>query len=229
MAEPIKIGNTDCEFLITTPNKPTTTAVIFLPGISGGAFSERFQPVVDACLGVGFSIVRISAWKNAEDVERKNLGDIFRAIGDVTTYLHQEGYTKIFGIGKSFGGAVMLALPSVHIRRKVLWAPAIGVADSGANIDSYMTANLGALHSLLDLKLDRALLQQKETPTLIIHGTADDNIPLSNSERIVSMLPNAKFLQIEGADHSYKNKEHETAVIKATIEFLTDQSTLLKP
>lgn len=230
MTEPIQIGNSASKFLVETPTVPTTTAVVFLPGISGDAFSERFQPVVDACLQAGFAIARVSAWKDAEDVERKNLSDIYRDVGDVTTSLHQQGFTRIFGIGKSFGGAVILTFPSVYISRKVLWAPAIGVTDSGANIDAYMTATLGTLHSLLDMQVDAAFLKQREMPTLIIHGTADDNIPLSNSEKIVSMLPNARLAQIEGADHSYKNKEHEEAVIKATMGFLTaDPSTVLKP
>lgn len=226
MAEPIRVGNTDCEFLLETPNKSTATVVVFLPGISGGAFLERFQPVVDACLNAGFAIARISAWKNSDEVEGKNLNDIYRAVGDVTTYLHEQGYAEIFGIGKSFGGAIMLTFPSVYISKKVLWAPAIGVVETGGNIWAYMTAKLGTVSSLLDIQIDRAFLQQKENPTLIVHGTADDNIPFLNSEQIVSMLPNANLIAIEGADHSYRNKEHEMAVIKATINFLTsDPST----
>lgn len=229
MAETIQIGNSASKFLVETPAAPTTTAVVFLPGISGGAFSDRFYPVVKACLQAGFAIARISAWENAEDVERKRLSDIYKDVGEVITYLHQQGYTRIFGIGKSFGGAVMLTFPSVYISRRVLWAPAIGVTESGANIDAYMAATLGTLRSLLDMQVDAAFLKQREMPILVIHGTADENIPFSNTEKIVSMLPNAKLIPIEGADHSYKDKEHEEAVIKASMEFLTaDPGTLLK-
>lgn len=226
MLKPINIGETGCELLLETPTKPSTTAVIFLPGISGGVFSDRFQPVVDACLDAGFAIARVCAWENAEDVEQKNLSEIYRAIGEVTTHLRSQGYTQLFGIGKSFGGAIMLTFPSVYISKKVLWAPAIGVIETGANIEAYMTAKLGTTSSLLDIQIDRTFLQQKENPTLIIHGTADENIPFSNSEQIVSMLPNASLVPIKGADHSYRDKEHETAVIKATVDFLTsDPST----
>ncbi len=214
------------EFILDVPDRPTTAAVVFLPGISGGAFSDRFQPLVEACLEAGFAIARVSAWKDAKDVEQRNLNGIYRDLGEVTTYLHAQGYSSLFGIGKSFGGAVMLTFPSTHIRRKVLWAPAIGVAEDGATIDAYMSAALGSLRSLLDLTVDRAYLEKKDTPALIIHGTADANIPFSNSERLVSMLPNARLLSIEGADHSYSEKKHEEAVILATVNFLTETQIL---
>jgi len=221
MAEIRHIEDTTSTFLIDTPDKPTDTAIVFLPGMSGGAFSDRFQSVVDACVQAGFAIARVNAWENTEDVEGKNLNDIYQAIENVTTHLRQRGYTKLFGIGKSFGGAVMLTLPSVHIHKKVLWAPAIGVNESDVNIDAYMSVPLGTLSSLLDLRVDRTFLQQRASPTLIIHGTADDTIPFSNSEKMVSMLPTATLHPIEGADHSYKNKDHEAAVITATMGFLT--------
>lgn len=221
MSEVIHLGNAASAFLVDTPDKPTNTAVVFLPGISGGAFSDRFQPLVDACVQAGLAIARVSAWENVADVERKNLSDIYRDIGNVTTYLQQQGYTQLFGIGKSFGGAIMLTFPSMYIHKKVLWAPTVGVTESGANIEAYMSATFSTLSSLLDLRVDRAFLQQRDTPTLIVHGTADGTIPFSNSEKIVSMLPRAKLLPIEGADHSYSDKDHEKAVIEASVDFLT--------
>lgn len=211
------------EFKLDVPPTPTDTVVVFLPGISGGAFSDRFQPLVDACLHAGLAIARLNVWKDSIDVEQKSLNEIYRDLGDIITHLHTT-YLHIFGIGKSFGGAVMLTFSSAYISKKVLWAPAIGITESGANIGSYITTRLGSVSSLLDIQIDRAFLQQKGTSTLIIHGTADDNIPFSNSEKIVSMLSNANLVPIEGADHSYKNKEHETVVIKTTIDFLTSDS-----
>ena len=79
---------------------------------------------------------------------------------------------------------------------------------------------MASLQSLLDVKIDRAFLEKHDEPVLVIHGTTDRTIPFSNSEQIVSMLPNATLIPIEGADHSYNTKEHEDAVIKSTVDFL---------
>lgn len=220
MVTPIKIENSETEVLIETPTNPTDKVVIFLPGISGGAFSDRFMPMVEAGVGAGFAIARVRAWENVQEVGQKNLSQIYSDINAVITLLQKQGYTSIFGIGKSFGGMIMLTLPSQNIKTKVLWAPAIGVTESGSNIDTYFSIQLGSLQSLLDMKVDRAFLEKIETPILIIHGTADNDIPFSNSEQLVSMLPNAKLIAIDGADHSYRTKEHEGAVIEVTMDFL---------
>lgn len=207
------------EFELDRPSVATDKVVVFLPGISGEALSNRFQPLVDACLAAGLAIARLNVWKDATDVAGKNLSEIYTDLGVITTRLHRE-FPYMFGIGKSFGGAVLLLFPGVYTQRKVLWAPAVGVAEVDANVGAYMSAPLGSLQSLLDLKVDRAFLKDKSVPTLLIHGTADDSIPFSNSEILVSMLPNAKLFPIEGADHSYRNKVHEDAVIRATLDFL---------
>ena len=210
------------EIKLDKPTEPTNSAVIFLPGISGGALTERFQPVVDACLAAGMAIARVNAWEGADDVGKKNLSEIYTTIDEVVEQLLKDGYTNIYGIGKSFGGAIMLTLPGSIVTKKVLWAPAIGVTEIGANIDTYLSEPLGSLAQLTDMKVDREYLEEKDAETLILHGTADDVIPYINSEAITSMLPNVVLVPIPGADHSYKNKEHEASVIQKSIDFLRE-------
>ncbi len=210
------------EIKLDKPTEPTNSAVIFLPGISGGALTERFQPVVDACLAAGMAIARVDAWEGADDVGKKNLSEIYESIDEVVEQLLKDGYTNIYGIGKSFGGAIMLTLPGSIVTKKVLWAPAIGVTEIGANIDTYLSEPLGSLAQLTDMKVDREYLEEKDAETLILHGTADDVIPYINSEAITSMLPNVVLVPIPGADHSYKNKEHEASVIQKSIDFLRE-------
>lgn len=232
MSEIYRLSNSNSTFQIKTPDTPTQKVVLFLPGISGDVFSDRFKPLVDACNAAGWAVALINAWENAATVEQKNLNQIYADIRGVITTLQQLGYTSVAGVGKSFGGGILLTCPSPYIQRKILWAPAIGVADSEStsNIEHYVNNPLNDLSSLLDLKVNPHSLKEMEVPILIIHGTADKNIPFSNSEKIVDSLPNAKMWTIEGADHSYKNKVHEEAVIKATVDFLTPElSELTKP
>lgn len=223
MAQPTQLEGTSSAYLLETPEQPTTTAVLFLPGISGGAFTERFQPVADACVAAGMAVARVSAWENAADVEKKTLSEIYKDMDAVVAALHVHGYTTLYGIGKSFGGAVMLTFPSSAISKKVLWAPAIGVTEEGATVDTYLTEPLGTLEQLTDMKVDREYLEGREAETLILHGTADDIIPYKNSEAITSMLPNVALVPVAGADHSFKDKEHEATIIKATVNFLVSE------
>ena len=46
---------------------------------------------------------------------------------------------------------------------------------------------------------------------LIIHGTADGIVPISYSERAISVLPDAELIRIEGANHGFWGKDQENA------------------
>jgi pimeloyl-ACP methyl ester carboxylesterase len=219
----ISIQNSESSFLFENPKTPTTKALIFLPGMSGEALSERFKPLADAGLDAGFTVVRLSAWQNGKDVARKNLADIHGDIAFVIGYLRERGYTSIAAVGKSFGGTVLLTLPQeiqLAITKRVLWSPAIGIKDNGSNVGTYLSEPLGSLQSLLDLYVDAAYLKAGSSPALIIHGNADDVVPVSNSVKLASVMPDARVFTIEGAGHSYSGKNHEQALIRATLDFL---------
>ncbi len=220
----IKIQEVGYEILLETPAEATTTVVIFLPGMSGGAFSERFLPVAEACLGAGFAIARVSLWTNAADVQQKSLRQIHIGLDQVVTHLKVLGYQNIMGIGKSFGGAVLLTSPAKDISKKVFWAPAIGCSVSGlaGNINEYLDVPLGSVTSLLEIEVGTDCLNERFESVLFIHGTADSTIPLGNSEKLASLYPQASLFTVEGADHSYNNPDHERIVIKATMDFLQD-------
>lgn len=208
-------------YTVETPLENTDTIVLFVPGISGGAHLGRFQPLVSSLLRAGFAVARVNLWENLADVEQKSFSEIYKDLEEVITQLHTT-YPHIYGIGKSFGGAIMLTHPSVYIQKKVLWAPAIGVTKSGGNINTYIPVKLGNVNSLLDIQVDQNVLQNIESPTLILHGTADENIPFSNSEEIAALFPHAHLVPIEGADHSFTNKEHEANLVEQTVSFLRE-------
>ncbi len=207
---------------IEKPKIETDKIVVFLPGLSGGAMSDRFLPLVEACHQAGLAVVRATIWDNQEEVEKMSLNEIYKEVDDYVQKLKELGFNHIYGVGKSFGGAVMLTHSNLGaFEKKVLWAPAIRIDEAESNISQYLNTKLKDVSSLFEIKLNKQDLENFKTPTLVIHGTNDDNIPLSNSEVLISMLPEAKIVKIEGADHSYRNKDHESAVIKETVNFLT--------
>ena len=61
-------------------------------------------------------------------------------------------------------------------------------------------------------------------PTLIIHGTADDLVPIWQSEELVKRIPNAKLESIKEADHIYSNKEHDEIFNNLTIKFFKENA-----
>jgi pimeloyl-ACP methyl ester carboxylesterase len=58
-------------------------------------------------------------------------------------------------------------------------------------------------------------IKEIRIPVLIIHGTADRVVPIENSRELAEQVENSRLVEVEGADHSYKGKEQETAKIIA--------------
>ncbi|HLZ56164.1 MAG TPA: alpha/beta hydrolase [Ktedonosporobacter sp.] len=46
-------------------------------------------------------------------------------------------------------------------------------------------------------------VEEIATPTLIVHGTADIDVPFSQAKQLVQKIPHAQLLAVEGADHTF--------------------------
>lgn len=68
------------------------------------------------------------------------------------------------------------------------------------------------------LPLDAA--RELRCPVLIVHGTDDRIVPLSDSEELFSALAAKDILVVGGADHGFKNPAHLDAVVFGIIEWL---------
>ncbi|HEY1041587.1 MAG TPA: prolyl oligopeptidase family serine peptidase [Candidatus Paceibacterota bacterium] len=222
MTKTYTLPSSSVQVKVVTPDQPTNMVVILLPGIGGGAFSDRFTTLTQACVEKEISIALFDGWSGIPDVKEKTFNEIYSNLDEAISLLKELGYVSITGIGKSFGGGILLTHPSHQITKKVLWAPAIGISESDSTLEQFKNIKLGEIGSLFDITINKDFFKDIETSTLIIHGTHDDRVPLSNSEKIISMMNTGELFTIEGANHSYSNPEHEQLVIQKTLEFLTN-------
>lgn len=197
------------------------TIVLFLPGISGKAFSERFQSVVDISLRVGYPIARMSAWESEEEVKQNTYAHYQSAIIEAIDHFQSLGYSKVIAIGKSFGGGLLLSLHHDAIIKKILWAPALGFAQV-SNLEKLKNGLLSQIESLKDIKLAPDFVSLDKSKLCFIHGTDDSVIPILTSRQFVSSNANARIIEVEGADHSFKTPESDKKLNEATEQFLKD-------
>jgi len=62
-------------------------------------------------------------------------------------------------------------------------------------------------------------VREIETPTLIMHGTDDQVLPVENSELLARKIPNNRFERVEGGSHLFMIEDSER--VNATLrEFL---------
>ncbi len=68
------------------------------------------------------------------------------------------------------------------------------------------------------------IAQFKGRPVLLIHGTADRKIPISNSESLLEAYPQARLLKVPGSDHCDSYHDHPDLYLKNLEQFLAKVS-----
>ncbi len=223
---PNTISLTQSSLLLTLPEgsaaasaAPESSVVLFLPGISGGAFSDRFLPLVTLAQETGFPIARLHAWEGEADVAQHTYAHYQTVLLEAIEYLREQGYHSIVGVGKSFGGGLLLSIHHEALTQKILWAPAIGWGEV-ANLTSLRNTPLSQIPTLKDLQLSAAFVAEDPACITIIHGTADTAFPIDTSVAI-TQASQGSLTKIPEAGHSFKELGAEAALLAATRDSLT--------
>jgi len=74
----------------------------------------------------------------------------------------------------------------------------------------------------------RPVLGSIQCPTLVLHRTGDPLIPVDNGRYLARHIPGARFVELEGDDHSLFHGDTETP-LAATEEFLTGHAPAPEP
>ena len=194
--------------------------VVFLPGVSGGAFDARFDFLLNTASETNFSFLRCDFWKSGADLDEKSISELLLVLRDVISLLLSKGFTKIVFIGKSFGGLLALLLNDSRVSGMILISPTAFVADT-ATAPAVSSKKLGSIHSIFDVTVDKSLVWGIRSPVLVVHGNADAIVPVENSQKLVSFLRRGELFIVEGADHSFKTVDHQAIVVLRTKEFLS--------
>lgn len=109
MSEIITIPNSAVKIKIDSSISTNNPLVLLLPGRSGGPFSERYDVLVNKVLEVGLSIMRVQIWESPEHLDTMTIQDIYEGVDKAITYAQQQDYLKVYGIGKSLGGGILLS------------------------------------------------------------------------------------------------------------------------
>lgn len=173
--------------------------------------------------------------------------DWVRVCEEKTQQLINNGYRKIYVIGHSMGGvlACHLAVKFKEVEKIVLAAPAFEALDS-ENGNVHLLASLKKTPKIMKdyptdeivsrmLKMPTMMLEfqklilenqqlpeQVTCPTLLIHGTLDQIVPLKSSQKIYEKLevPYKKFIIVKDVNHHIFKSNKTDVVIEQIVTFL---------
>jgi predicted alpha/beta-hydrolase family hydrolase len=187
------------DVLIDGPERDARTTLILAPGAGGGIRSPFMATVARDVAAAGIRVIRFEFDYIAEGRKRPDpaprLLDNWRAI------LSRFGNDAFIG-GKSMGGrmASMLA-DEARVR--------------GLTCLGYPFHPPGQPQ-----KLRTSHLETIATPTLIVQGTRD---AFGTREEVAGyrLSPAIRIRWIDGADHSFRNRQHVAAAVAELVSFVT--------
>jgi len=157
-------------------------------------------------------------------------------------FVKDRGNTKIAIVGSSYGGiAVLLAaakssdLSAVAGKSPVSDYPEVEMLRRTEDDIAKWQKDGFTIHRNskgTEFKLNYSFWQDMQSqfvydiadrikvPTLIIHGTADESVPIEQSRKTAQLIPNCQLIEIEDADHRYSKKEHFDQMIASISDFL---------
>jgi uncharacterized protein len=197
----------------------------------------------------GFASFRIDLFAHGESdghVEDSTVSKGVDSILSAVKYLEQLGYSKIGLMGTSFGGICSLMaaskLPQLFVlalkrplsnyieKIKFKYGPnylaewkekgfvewRVGKNKTGKIPYSYVE----------DAEKNNGWDAAKHIsmPTLIVHGTDDETVPLSHSEKTCDLIKGCRLEIIEGADHRFSKPEYFNKMMNTISTFLVEKA-----
>ncbi len=207
------------------PRRPAGVVAYFHPGAFTSGDPTWGHRFADQHLDRGLALVSLTYRHAGNDV---NIGD---QIGDVVAGLNHVAARfdtlPVVVSGHSAGGFLGLwatrtaKVPSV-IGASLL-APVVRIGGHFAHL-----LPPGSEPSTFDLTIDPPpdSASPTDVPIVVVHGSADDLVPISGSEQLVdswrSRGLDAGLIEIAGADHFFNTAQHASAAEHALADAATD-------
>ena len=192
--------------------------IIFLPGTSGNAMSERFDYIDKIGLETNHSVLRMDFQFQQYHDESLCIKDCVKDFITVLEYIkHRDINTlkELIVIAKSFG-CLVYHLSDVKANKAILIAPYMHIKENDLENMDYVNKKLS------ELKNDERYIKKellKQNPHLILHGVRDKIMSIENSEKIANINNNYSIIRMD-TDHSFNEEETQKKVIRESKKFL---------
>jgi uncharacterized protein len=236
-----------CGVLSNPANDVSRPIMILCHGFTTGKHSTTYVKLEELLNEKNIATFRFDFFGHGESEGKFEDITISEAADDILQtieYLKSLGYLRISLFGCSFGGAasIIAASKTKDLRILVLKSP---VAD-------YMEREMGkgnkkeleewknkGYKDYFDSKGNKFKLnytffqdfknndgyeaaKNVKIPTFIVHGDADESVPVEQSKKLVGILPNGKLEIITGANHHYSNPEHYQKHLDLVASFILE-------
>lgn len=207
------------------PGANRETLVILGHGVTGNKDRPLMVALAEGLSARGWPCMRISFAGNGDSDGRFEDATITKEIGDLKSVLESvPDYVRVIYAGHSMGSAVgvLTAVNDLRIRVLVSLAGMTHTADFATREFGDVTPGEGCMWEDEDCPLSADFMEDMKSigdilaaaksisqPWLLIHGTADDVVPVQDGRDAFAVAGcSKKWLEIEGAEHSFGDSSY---------------------
>lgn len=218
----VKFGEHGLAGVLHSPNGEASTCIITCHGLFSSKNSEKYVNVARRFCGEGYAVLRFDfrgCGESGGRLEDTSLTGRTEDLESALNFVQEQGYGSIGVMGSSLGGTVsiLVAVKDRRIEALVTWA-----APCHLN-ELFREGVIGGLEKLRrDVGNYDVVKAVKEVhcPILIVHGSLDEQVPLSHSEVLYKNANEPKDIQIiEDADHRLTNPIHRRKAVELTLDW----------
>ncbi|HPN54785.1 MAG TPA: alpha/beta fold hydrolase [Candidatus Moranbacteria bacterium] len=222
--------------------------VVFCHGHSTSKDSTSIKKLSEILNSKNVSTFRFDVSGHGESegkFEETTVSDAMNDILSAIEYVKSLGYSKIGLVGSSFGGAasILAAAKSPDLFVLALKAPVsdykrLKITKMGINgvqnweKQGYMEYEKDDERGLrlkysffedFDNFNEYEAAKNITAPTIIVHGDSDNDVPVEQSIKLATIIPNCKLEVVSGADHGFSNPENFEKMLKLIPEFILEK------
>lgn len=213
--------------ILDEPDKTSKKIIIIVHGYSSSSLGGTATNLHKALIKKNLNHFRIDldgCGASEGEFENQTISSSISDLEAAIVYLTKLGYEKIALFGGSMGGATVLNYTSSHPEKIIALAckaPVSNFSEQKLIINGrkfiaewkekgfYKRTNRAGISHVIPYSFfedsKKHIVWDKVNkiicPTLIIHGTNDNQVPYQNTLDLMKNFPAAKLITIEGADH----------------------------
>lgn len=183
----------------------TDPVVIFIPGVSGKALTDKFDWIANVFTDIGYNFVRFNfrGYEEGSNFEEFSLENELEDFGNLLEKLNEMGFNmKKYGVvAKSMGALKALLTQDSNLKCTGLLAPAISLneKDNLSKTEKVLYKNIG---EYFEYKLSFNMVKNSPA-TIVFYGDKDQVVKKEDTENLIKHLSNPKESYcIQNEDHS---------------------------
>jgi dipeptidyl aminopeptidase/acylaminoacyl peptidase len=218
----VRFGKHGLAGVFHSPREKASTCVITCHGLYSSKGSEKYVGIARRFCGEGLAILRFDfrgCGESAGRFEETSLTGRMEDLEDALDFVQEQGCESVGLIGSSLGGtvAVLTAAKDKKVKALVTWA-------TPCHLDELFRGE--GIEGLEKLRQDVSrydvvkAVKEAHCPVLIIHGSLDEQVPLSHAEILYENAKEPKDIQIiKGGDHRLTDPSHRRRAVELTLDW----------